>query len=106
MLPEIAALLPPDVAPVLLTDRQFPGRPLLGLLQEYGWHWLLRIRRNFPIHLADGRCMRVGELAPQPGTRRMVQHASVCDIPTTVVAVWRTKERDPSMATWAAMSHW
>lgn len=95
MLPEITALLPSDVTPVLLTDRQFPGRPLLGLLKQYGWHWILRVRRNFPVRLADGHCVRVGALAQKRGTRRMVHGASVCGMPTNVVAVWRRKEREP-----------
>lgn len=95
MLPEITALLPETVTPVLLTDRQFPGRPLLALLRAHGWHWILRVRKNFPLRLADGRCVRIGALAPRRGARHLAHGARVCDIPTNVVAIWRTTEREP-----------
>lgn len=95
MLPEITNLLPADTTPVLLTDRQFPGRPLLRMLRAQGWHWLLRVRRNFPIRLADGQVIRLGELAPCQGTRALRRGATIRDVPTNIVATWRKTDPEP-----------
>jgi Transposase DDE domain len=87
MVTTVDALLPQDTEVLLLADRQFPGRPLLRLLQEHHWHYLLRVRRTFLVQSPDGRCP-IGDLVPTSGRQRFLRDVTVASTVTNVVAVW------------------
>jgi hypothetical protein len=94
MVTTVTALLPRDTEVLLLADRQFPGRPLLRLLTHQQWHYLLRVRRTFLVHLPDGRCP-IRDLVAAPGRQRFLRDVTVASTRTNVVAVWPRHSTDP-----------
>lgn len=95
MITTVDALLPADTEVLLLTDRQFPGRPLLGLLERTHWHYLLRVRRSFLVHHPDGTSGPLGDLLPRPGSQRLLHQVTVADTRTNVVAHWPVTSTEP-----------
>jgi hypothetical protein len=67
ILQEAAALLPPGCQVVLLADRGFADRKLMGRLRELGWRWRIRVKCSVWVYYADGRHVKVGRLIPAKG---------------------------------------
>jgi hypothetical protein len=81
LLQEAAALLPRGCQVVLLADRGFADRKLMGVLREMGWHWRIRVKCSVWVYYADGRHVKVGRLIPAKGQALFLHK------------VWLTKQR-------------
>jgi hypothetical protein len=55
LLEQAAALLPPDLAVVVLADRAYDIPPLLDRLTARGWHWIIRLKTNGSTRFLDAR---------------------------------------------------
>lgn len=81
ILQEAAELLPQGCEVILLADRGFADRKLMGVLREMGWHWRIRVKCSTWVYYADGRHMKVGRLIPAQGQALFLHK------------VWLTKQR-------------
>lgn len=111
LLGEVAALLPPEVTPVLMADRGLSGAPLAALARDLGWHLLVRVQKQTRLRLPDGTVCPIGDLAPAPGTAACLDGVRVYaprakpaahwvsdwDAAPTLnaVAVWRRGDKEP-----------
>jgi len=81
ILQTVAALLPAGCQVVLLADRGFADRKLMGVLREMGWHWRIRVKCSVWVYYADGRHVKVARLIPAKGQALFLHR------------VWLTKQR-------------
>lgn len=114
MLATVAAELPPGVQVVVLADRGLSGCELARAVLGQGWHFLWRVRRTPHARLADGAVMALGELAPAPGSCRLLTgvrlyaprrkarpgaggwaHEWERAVRANVVALWRAHDPEP-----------
>ena len=98
LLTEVAALVPPGIRVVLLTDRGLSWPAVIDQCRRLGWSFLLRVQRQTRVQTPDGRTQAIGDLAPRPGTRWhghgcAFQDAGWRDV--NVVAVWRRDTDQP-----------
>ena len=70
LLDEAARLLPLHCQVVFLADRGFADTELMSHLKRLGWHWRIRIKRNFGIYRRGHGCCKVGDLALIEGKAR------------------------------------
>jgi hypothetical protein len=75
VLDQVAGLLPPGVAVVVVADRAYDIAPFVDRLQARGWHWVLRAKADSALRFRDyrGRECALRDLARQrlrgPGSR-------------------------------------
>lgn len=107
---ELDAIRPAHTDPVVMADRGLSGGPLVRLIQERGWHYLLRVVRTTRVRLQSGRVVEIGELV-EPGQTALLSGVQVYParrksgrtrqldweqaVTTNVVAVWRTGDPEP-----------
>jgi hypothetical protein len=111
LLAPIAAAAPAEVDLVLQTDRGLGNANMARVAVAAGMHFLLRITKCTQVQLPDGTVLALGDLAPAPGTSRLVTGARIGPARTkrgrtthsdwsaalvvNVVAVWRRGDREP-----------
>lgn len=103
MLTTLAELLPAGLEVVVLADRGLSGEPLIRTIEEQGWQYLLRVKRDGTVCHPGGVC-RLGELVPTPGTQQLLTAAAIWPPTshhrprwnaarhTNIVAVWRSQD--------------
>jgi hypothetical protein len=111
LLAPIAAAAPADVQLVLQADRGLGSANLARAALACGMHFLLRVTRCTRVCLPEGAVLPIGDLAPRPGTSRLVTGARIGPARTkrgrvwhsdwttalvvNVVAVWRQADPEP-----------
>lgn len=111
LLAPLAAAAPAEVQLVLQTDRGLGNAAMAREALAAGLHFLLRITKCTQVHLPDGSVLPLGDLAPTPGTSRLVTGARIgparskrgrvwhsdwsAALVVNVVAVWRRGDREP-----------
>jgi hypothetical protein len=111
LLTPITAAAPADVHLVLQTDRGLGNANMARAALDAGMHFLLRITKCTQVHLPDETVLPLGNLAPAPGTSRLVTGARIGPTRTkrgrtwhsdwstaltvNIVAVWRRGDREP-----------
>jgi hypothetical protein len=98
LLQEVAALLPPGAAVVLLADRGLCWPLLVDACRALGWDFLLRAQGQTRVQRPDGREQRLDTLVQRPGQQwcGAVQAFKTAGWRACqAVAVWRRSEADP-----------
>lgn len=62
LLESVPPLLPTGVKVVLLADRGFADTDLMGFVKQLGWHFRIRIKKNFWVHRKGRKPAQVGRL--------------------------------------------
>jgi hypothetical protein len=107
----VRAVIPADVQVVLQTDRGLGNANMARAALDAGLHFLLRITKCTPVQLPDGTVLPLSDLAPAPGTSRLVTGARIgpkrtrrgrtrhsdwsTALTVNIVAVWRRGDREP-----------
>lgn len=114
----VSQLLPQGVQITVMTDRGLTGKPLLEVIVQQGWHYLLRAKGNASVRLPDGTITTAGALVPSPGSQRWCAQVQVWPgrhrtggpkVPdweracrTNLSARWRVDDHEP----WLILSDW
>jgi hypothetical protein len=107
----VMAAVPAEVQVVLQTDRGLGNANMARAALAAGLHFLLRITKCTQVQLPDGSVLPLGDLAPAPGTSRLVTGARIgparskrgrvwhsdwsAALVVNVVAIWRRGDREP-----------
>lgn len=94
LLMRLREVMPADVKVTLVADRGFGDSKLFELLDEWGWDYVIRIKKN--THVTDGRGVRrpVQELLPASGRATKLVHPTVTDRHVPVGAVVAVRAKD------------
>jgi hypothetical protein len=98
LLREIRAYLPPGQV-VLVADSEFSAVDMLTPIREWGWFFIVRVRSNIAVQVADGSSFILNQAGLQKGQtkcwQRILWTAKHTFGPLMLVATWQTGEQDP-----------
>ena len=77
LLDSVTAVLPPNVVVVFLADRGFADISLMSHVKKLGWHFHIRIKKNFWIYQDGCNPYQVGNLSLRPGECIFLQNVYI-----------------------------
>lgn len=81
LLTKVAKLLPAHIRIVLMADREYGSVGLFEFLQEQGWFFVIRMKKDIWCQMANGRRFQIGEIPLRRGTINFEDNVCLRDLP-------------------------
>ena len=67
LLTQVSTLLPSEAKIVLMADREYGSVGLFEFLVDHGWFFVIRMKKDVWLQMANGRKFQIGEIPLKPG---------------------------------------
>lgn len=109
LIEELHTALPSEVGITVLADRGFGSQQLYGLLELFGWDYVIRFRGAIKVENAKGETRKAKDWLPPTGRATMLRQVRVtrdrCPIPAVVVVHAKKMKEEWSLATSLAQAN-